>query len=629
MIGIIWGLYFKISIVLLHTLIITIYYIIKRILRHHKERKFKLISIHRYSRYFKLFIHKKAIFILILSSILANTIVLYQNKKYDTSYQDDEDIQITGIIISQKIQKEYYDLYQVKVLNSKNFNLFIQVEKRTRELEYGDKIKLQGKFIKPSKQRNYGGYHEEQYLKTMKILGKVKNCKIEVVSKKQGNILLQIANQINLKIKQKIEETFKEEKASILKGLLLGETTNLQQEVKEKFQIANISHILAVSGMHINYMIIGIHLIGEKVVGKKKIRIISCIILILYACITGFSPSIVRAVIMGIIAIGAGIVYRKSDVWNSIAISLLGILLYNPFLITSIGLQLSYLGTVGIIVFQSTILQIFSCGQKRTKNKPKNIIQEMIAVSLASQMMILPILLYHFNFVGIYFILTNLCISLIIGPIIIIGFFSIFFAFFFNPIAKIFVLPLNIGIDILNFISEFSQLPFSQIYVPTPKILCIIIYFIGILLGKYFYKIYHLETVTATHQRVRNLIALFYYRIYQKKKTCVICVISMLIIIITIDKIPKELKIYFVDVGQGDCTFIVTPQNKTILLDGGGTLIDQFDVGKKIVMPYLLDRGYTILDYVIISHFDQDHVRFYPIFITRNKSKKCYHRETI
>ncbi len=65
---------------------------------------------------------------------------------------------------------------------------------------------------------------------------------------------------------------------------------------------------------------------------------------------------------------------------------------------------------------------------------------------------------------------------------------------------------------------------------------------------------------------------------------------------------------YFVDVGQGDCTFIITPQNKKILIDGGGSLTDDFDVGKKTLIPYLLDRGCNLLDYVIISHLDTDHV---------------------
>ena len=77
-----------------------------------------------------------------------------------------------------------------------------------------------------------------------------------------------------------------------------------------------------------------------------------------------------------------------------------------------------------------------------------------------------------------------------------------------------------------------------------------------------------------------------------------------------INVIPSDLKIYFIDVGQGDSCLIVTPNHKTILIDGGGNLDNEvYDVGKSTVIPYLLDRGITKLDYIIISHFDSDHVR--------------------
>jgi len=74
-------------------------------------------------------------------------------------------------------------------------------------------------------------------------------------------------------------------------------------------------------------------------------------------------------------------------------------------------------------------------------------------------------------------------------------------------------------------------------------------------------------------------------------------------------KVDNNLKIYFIDVGQGDSTLIVTPYRKTILIDGGGSSTsDSFDVGKQTLIPYLLDRGITKIDYLIVSHFDIDHV---------------------
>ena len=132
---------------------------------------------------------------------------------------------------------------------------------------------------------------------------------------------------------------------------MIGDTEEIEEELKENFRISNISHVLAVSGMHVTYIIIGINLLFKTKLGKRKLNFIIIIVLIFYMFITGFSASIVRAAIMAILIIGSKIMYRKNDVWNSIAISLFCILIYNPFLITSMGLQFSYLGTIGIIVF--------------------------------------------------------------------------------------------------------------------------------------------------------------------------------------------------------------------------------------------------------------------------------------
>ena len=624
-IGILGGLYFRFSIVLCYILILATYYILKKYLKIYKKRKFQLISFRRYSRYAKLMINSKVIFILIIFSIMSNTVVLFQNKKYENTYQDGENIQVTGIVISQKIEKQYYDLYQIKVLSSKSFNLFIQVNKKTKPLEYGDKVRLQGEYSKQGEQRNYGGYDDKKYLKTLKICGRIKVNQVEIIDKKQLNGILQLANTINLKIKEKIDTNFDEKKASILKGLLLGDTSDIQEEIKESFQISNISHVLAISGMHISYIMIGLQVLLKKLMGKNKTQIVTIFILIGYIFMTGFSPSIVRAVIMGIIVIIAGMVHRKSDVWNAMAISLLSILLYNPFLILNVGLQLSYLGTIGIILFKTIILKILN--QIKLKGMEK--INELMAVSLSAQIMIFPILIYHFNMVGIYFLITNLLVSVIIGPIIILGFFCVITSFFFNQITKIITLLLNMGLEGLNLISKFSQIPFSKLYLPTPDVKCILLYFIVILLAKQLYLIYHLRSLTTTQKRVKNLIALFQYKFYQKRKKYLIGGTIILVLLISTNFISKDLKIYFVDVGQGDCTFIVTPRNNTILIDGGGSQTKEFDVGKKTLIPYLLDRGYTTINYIMISHFDQDHVRWNFIFVKTNESQKCNYRKAI
>ncbi len=85
----------------------------------------------------------------------------------------------------------------------------------------------------------------------------------------------------------------------------------------------------------------------------------------------------------------------------------------------------------------------------------------------------------------------------------------------------------------------------------------------------------------------------------------------MLVVVLTFTLLyvetPKCLKLYFIDVGQGDSTLIITPQNTKILIDSGGS--ENYDIGEQVLIPYLLSRRITSIDYVMISHFDTDHCR--------------------
>ncbi len=591
-IGILWGLYLKNSIVPFYILIFATYYIYIKFNKKRRKNKFKLLSIHRYSRYLKLIINSKIILILVIFSIISNIVILYKNNQYEKTYSDNQDIELTAIIISSRTQKQYYDLYKVKILNS-NFNMYIQVGKNVEELEYGDKIQIKGKYIKPSMQRNYKGYDDSKYLKTLKVVGRIKVDKVDVKAKKQLNLLFQFANDINIKIRENIEKIFSDEKAIIIKALLLGDKQDIQEDLKEEFQVLNISHVLAISGMHIGYIVIGLNILLKRLIGKKYTKIVTIIFLIGYTLITGFSPSIIRASIMGVLVISSGLFYRKNDIWNSIGISLFIILIYNPFLILDVGLQLSYLGTISIIIFNSTIQNIFDKIKIKKNLKEFKSIKEILSVTISAQIMILPILISNFNIIGIYSLISNLLVSIIIGLIIVFSFLCIIVSLIYMPIAKLFIVIINLGIEILIAICNFSKLPFSKIYVPTPNILFIIFYFFIVFIGKYIYKIYTLKKTNGTQKRVRNLIELCKYKFNSKKKRNIVCMIIVSIIITGFHFLPQDLKIYFVDVGQGDCTFIVTPTNKTILIDGGGSLSNNYDVGKQTLIPYLLDRGYT------------------------------------
>ena len=639
-IGIIVGLYFKISIVSFYIPIIATYFIYK-LCNKKQTKKFQLISIKRYLRYIKIYFNSKVIMLLIISSIISNAIVIFQNKNYEKIYNNlsiQENLNLTGIIISEKQEKQYYNKYKIKVNDSSQNLRFYITTKKDIELEYGDKITFSGIYAKPEIQRNYKGFDYSEYLKQLKIYGTIRCKKVQVLSKKQANKMFQISNQISNKIISNTKKVLKEETSSILLGLILGDKQYIDEETQENFRNASMSHILAVSGMHVAYVILWINLIFKDLIGKRNTNILNIIILILYMFITNFSPSITRAGIMGMLILFSKLIYRKNDIYTSISLSLLLILIYNPFLIRNLGLQLSYGGVIGIVIFNKSILKFLK--NIKVKNKvykykirPKiqkylDKIKEIISVSISVQIAILPIILYNLNTVNPYFLITNLILSFAICPIVILGFLFIIIVCLNTSIAEIISPIISIGIKILNFISNIGKLPFSKIYLATPRLFSILIYYLLLIVLFFVYNIYSSKKPNKTQIRAKNLIALMKIKLRQNRPKVKYLLGIIIFLIFAINLIPQNLKINFIDVGQGDSSLIITPQNKTILIDGGGSSSSDFDVGESTLIPYILDRGFTKIDVVIISHFDQDHVGRNSYITARTKSGEGVYFQT-
>lgn len=301
-------------------------------------------------------------------------------------------------------------------------------------------------------------------------------------------------------------------------------------------------------------------------------------------------------------------------------LSLLVILIYNPFLIQNIGLQLSFAGTIGIIVFSKNLNKMIDNhlnkinkrAIRRNNRKLKLVvktlnskffkaIQNAIIVTLSASMMIAPIVLISFNKVSILNLNLSVITSFIIGPIVILSIFFIMFKI--DLILRL----LSIFLEILIGISKIgARLPLNQIYLISPNIIEVIVYYLFIFLINSIIKIKVEKNKSNFQIRIKNLFSLAKYKIKLNKKRLIPLILILNLVFSLIQIIPKNLKIYFIDVGQGDCTLILTPQNKTILIDGGG--VEGIDVGKQILVPYLLDRKIMKIDYLINSHTDMDHI---------------------
>ena len=439
-------------------------------------------------------------------------------------------------------------------------------------IKYGDSLYIEGEFKQPEEARNYKGYNYKQYLKTKKIIGTVELEKAKILKSSNGSFI----HNIQKYIKDTINGTLTDEEGNLLLAILLGDKDKLSEDIQESFKTSNLSHMLAVSGAHVSYIILGLtYVLQNSIIGKKNGKIVCIIFLLVFMAITNFTPSVTRACIMAVLTLFSGIIYRKSDVYTNISVAALITLIFNPYNLLDLGFQLSYGGTIGIIIFIKRIQE------KKSNSKVINYIKQMALVSIYANIIIIPIMMYHFNTVSFTFIISNIMASPILGIIVITGFLFIITSITVKPLTSLIAIFIKPILSILIKISQIcSKLPFSNILVVTPYMFNVISYY-----------------------------AIILYCIKSKKNNKCKIIICLLIVLILINFIiyifPQKLRIFFIDVGQGDSTLIITPDKKTVLIDGGGS--DSFDVGEKVLLPYLLDRRILKVDYVLISHFDTDH----------------------
>lgn len=601
-IGIIWGLYIK-NIALL---LVIVSIIIVAIL---KLRKLK--------RYLKIIISKKIIVIMIIFFTISYTYISICEKSFKDKYKNIEEITAVATIVGNPKEKEYKTTYKIKVEsvngNREYKNTYLQLEiKKANDgitYKYGQKLLIAGTFKEADGKRNNSGFDYKEYLKINKIYGIItaKQESIKVLKEKNLNIVLININKCSNKIKENTNKLFDKNEANLLSGILIGDKEGIEKEVQENFRDSNLSHMLAVSGAHVSYVILGITYVLKKVkVNKLWSNMITIVTLCCFIFLTGASPSVIRACIMAIYIIIGHMMHRKTKLISSVSLSLLIILILNPYKLFDIGLQLSYGGTIGIILFSGVLAKKAKLNNllEGFVNKLKYRVKQLIVVCVSANLIIFPIIAAHYSTMCLTFVISNICAGPILGVIIILGFITIFVSFVSIDIAKPFALILNIFIQILMYITKIcSSLPFSKLYIKTPSLSQIIIYYMILIFIYYICKI---------RKKKRRLIHRKLLRTVQNKKVQKLFIIVIILIFTSMQILkclPSDLTIYFIDVGQGDSTLIVTPNHKTILIDGGGTEFESdFDIGKQTLLPEILGQRITKIDYLLISHFDSDHV---------------------
>ena len=278
------------------------------------------------------------------------------------------------------------------------------------QYEFGQKLLIKGKLKRPSKFENFD-YGE--YLANSKIYQLCYYPNIEILSYRKKvsvkSFLVSLkTKQINL-INQKLSPPY----SSLLSAIILGEKSEMDDYTRELFSKAGISHVVAISGMHI--AIIGLIIFYIFIyLGFSRQKSFEYIVVILffYLCLIGFHASAIRAVIMGLIVMYGLKEGRLSSSGRAIILAATFLLVLNPRLLRfDVGFQLSFLATVGIIYFYPFI-------NKWIKIVPEKI-RSIIAVTLSAQVLTLPLVFYYFKTISFVSPLTNVLVLPIL-PILMI-----------------------------------------------------------------------------------------------------------------------------------------------------------------------------------------------------------------
>lgn len=385
-----------------------------------------------------------------------------------------------------------------------------------------------------------------------------------------------------------VESIFPVDKQGIINAMLFGERNDIEKDTKRLYQINGIAHILAISGLHIA-------LVGMSIFRKLRKRLgsyylsgaIAITLVLLYGMITGFAISTSRAVIMLVIDIIGKSAGRSSDLLTSMGFSCVFLCMFNPFLLYDAGFLLSFGAVCAISI-------VLPCLKKLLGKLSDNRIIQAFLTSLSINLVTTPIIVYFYYEFPIYAIIINIIIIPLVSVILVFGLISVIMGMVSTQFACYITLPVRFVLEFYKYICiVFEKLPYANINVGRIGIVEIIIYYIilAVLLT--------LSLWIKKRQRengkwlVYIKIALIWVSLF---------VVSVLYIAF---RLNSKSRIVFLDVGQGDCILITTGDGTNIMIDGGS--LDVKGVGEYRILPALKYYGMSRLDYVFITHGDDDH----------------------
>lgn len=453
------------------------------------------------------------------------------------------------------------------------------------ELALGNNMTFKATVYPLEEKRNPSQFDYKLYLASQNIYSQVG---IKAITSITVNINPWRWNSLRKHVLNAIDHNFSKQTQSLAKALLIGYKNELAREEKISFSRAGLSHIMAVSGLHVGFLLLPFWIIipffWTFKYGKQLGIIFLGVVLFIYAGLTDFSPSVTRASLVGMLLAYGKLFHKVRDSKNLTAVAALIILLINPSDLFSIGFQLSF-GAVYIILLTAPVIQRWLPAWVRFRWYGKPVM--IIIISFIVQVGLFPLLAYYFGEFSLIGPLANAFVIPFLGIAVPLALFLLVFTPFAPNLTQLLNYPIEHFLRWLNrFVDYTAVLPWSWVQVHIDSLL---------FFGMWVTAIFLIAYLPIPKMRWKVLIVFL--------ATCCLYQGNQLI-----QKIkPASLEVTFFDVGQGDAALVKTPHDKHFLVDVGRWQPD-YNSAKYIILPHLKEQGINKLDAVILSHPHADHI---------------------
>lgn len=515
-----------------------------------------------------------------------------------------------------KTQYGYNVYLKNALINNRECGNIIAYFQSEPDLKIGNKIYLKGKIQQFEVARNKGNFDSKKYYLSIGITTKIA-VKEYYVSDDNYDFLrdkLCTLREYVVGMFSKLCDTNGKDKwlygnkAGIFSAILMGDKTELDQEIKDLYSLSGIAHILAISGLHISLIGMFLYSLLRKRFSFATSSALTIAVVTLFAITSGMGIATIRAFVMFILKLIGEILGRKYDYITAISLSALILLADNPFIIINSGFQMSFCAMITITIIWPKVVYLINIKSK---------IANSIVFSLCIGIFMNPVIAYNYFQLPTYSFMLNIIVVPLLGIVVISAIAGSGMGFLSILMGKTALTPGCLILEVYTFLCEnVLKIPGAVIVVGKPTIKIIVLYYIVIVFSLFCFTLVRKnyekdcnikEMIDENGKKViSSQIILKKQRKLDFKIRLAVIGISILSGFFIYYTPSKGLDIQFMDVGQGDGIFIKADDGTTITIDGGSS--DVKNVAKYRMIPCIKASGTGVIDYAVITHADKDHI---------------------